>query len=118
MFSNNSYVLALYDEFLGENQHWRNREAWVYSQGVHTRDPFQGSLYGLPPATIAECIVGAIEARYGAIDAKAGEPGASAATNAASPSLPAAPPKDFESFIYKTWGAGIARHFAIPTICR
>jgi len=26
----------------------------------------------------------------------------------------AEPPKNFEEFIYKVWGAGIARHFAIP----
>ena len=27
---------------------------------------------------------------------------------------PAAEPRNFEEFIYKVWGAGIARHFAIP----
>ena len=50
---------------LGDNVHWQDREAWIYSKGVYTRYPFQGALYGLPPDVIKECIVGAIEARFG-----------------------------------------------------
>jgi UDP-galactopyranose mutase len=65
MFSNDPYVLKLYDMLLGDNVHWQNREAWVYSKGVYTRYPFQGALYGLPPKVITECMMGAIEARYG-----------------------------------------------------
>jgi UDP-galactopyranose mutase len=65
MFSNDAYVNELYQTLLGDNVHWQNREAWIYSQGVHTRYPFQGALYGLPVQTIKECILGAIEARYG-----------------------------------------------------
>ena len=56
----------LYKILLGDNVHWQDREAWVYSKGVHTRYPFQGALYGLPTDVIKECIVGAMEARYGA----------------------------------------------------
>ncbi|MDB5839461.1 MAG: UDP-galactopyranose mutase, partial [Herminiimonas sp.] len=77
MFSNDAYVLDLYKTLLGANVHWQDREAWVYSKGVHTRYPFQGALYGLPPKVITECIVGAIEARYGA--AKLPDPSSSAA---------------------------------------
>ena len=69
MFSNDPYVLKLYDMLLGPNLHWQNREAWVYSKQVYTRYPFQGALYGLPPDVIKECIVGAVEARYGSLDA-------------------------------------------------
>jgi UDP-galactopyranose mutase len=65
MFSNDPYVLELYETLLGANLHWQDREAWVYSKEVHTRYPFQGALYGLPPAVINECIVGAMEARFG-----------------------------------------------------
>ncbi len=96
MFSNDTYVHELYRLLLGDNVHWQDREAWIYSQGVYTRYPFQGALYGLPPAVIKECVMGAIEARFGA--------GSSAKT----------PPRDFKEFIYRVWGAGIARHFAIP----
>ena len=138
MFSNDSYVLDMYRTLLGSNLHWQNREAWVYSKQVYTRYPFQGALYGLPPAVIKECIVGAIDARHGkavaANGAEAGAPpvtacvvedccadggtgleqvhGGAAAANAAS-AVPPAPP-NFEQFIYQVWGAGIARHFAIP----
>ena len=65
MFSNDPYVHELYEMLLGDNVHWQDREAWIYSKGVYTRYPFQGALYGLPPAVIKECIVGAIEARFG-----------------------------------------------------
>ena len=48
MFSNDPYVQELYELLLGDNVHWQDREAWVYSHGVHTRYPFQGSLYAFP----------------------------------------------------------------------
>lgn len=67
MFSNDAYVHQLYKTLLGDNIHWQEREAWVYSKNVYTRYPFQGALYGLPPDVIKECIVGAIEARFGSI---------------------------------------------------
>ncbi|QJR81681.1 NAD(P)-binding protein [Alteromonas pelagimontana] len=133
MFSNDPYVLKLYDILLGDNQHWQNREAWVYSKNVHTRYPFQGALYGLPPAVIKECILGAVEARYK--NPASNEPLAGQSATAA----PVFDPKDddccadgtslstsespvcsqgrtqnFEEFIYGVWGAGIAKHFAIP----
>lgn len=100
MFSTDPYVLELYERLLGDNLHWQNREAWIYSKNVYTRYPFQGSLYGLPPQVLKECLIGAIEARFGPIDGK----------------TPAdrRPPANFEEFIHKVWGAGIAKHFAIP----
>ena len=67
MFSNDPYVHDLYQKLLGDNVHWQNREAWIYSKQTYTRYPFQGALYGLPPEVIKECIVGAIEARYGSL---------------------------------------------------
>ena len=107
---------------------------------MFTRYPFQGSLYGLPPSVIKECIVGAIEARFGPIKKQK--------TNGAAANRPArrtngaavcktesisdccgdgimestselgqsdgTEPRNFEEFIYKVWGAGIAKHFAIP----
>jgi UDP-galactopyranose mutase len=65
MFSNDPYVHKMYAMLLGDNVHWQNREAWIYSKNVFTRYPFQGALYGLPPDVLKECIVGAIEARFG-----------------------------------------------------
>ena len=93
LFSNDPYVHAMYEMLLGDNLHWQDREAWIHSKGVHTRYPFQGSLYGLPPDVIQECLAGVIEAQalHGARE-----------------------PRNFEEFIYHVWGPGIARHFAIP----
>ncbi len=152
MFSKDEYVHEMYEMLLGDNIHWQNREAWIYSKGVYTRYPFQGALYGLPADVIKECILGAIEARYGTQDAA----GLSAAGGYRGESVPLrvsaasmngngkpdeltdccadgtiesigancsprqeseeyrGEPRDFEEFIYRVWGAGIAKHFAIP----
>ncbi len=100
MFSTDRHVLDLYERLLGSNLHWQNREAWIWSHGVHTRYPFQGALYGLPPKVLKECLVGAIEARFGSLQEDCAKP--------------AAPPANFEEFIERVWGRGIARHFALP----
>jgi UDP-galactopyranose mutase len=173
MFSNEPYVHQLYKMLLGDNVHWQDREAWIYSKDVYTRYPFQGSLYGLPANVIKECIIGAIEARFGSLKPKKsdsvngasntvhanGARGANGHANGtdkangysngnglktnganghckveqvndccadgilestAALAQPAqadrlsAEPRNFEEFIYKIWGAGIAKHFAIP----
>src|SRR5262249_8592261 len=54
MFSNDPHVHEMYKILLGDNVHWQDREAWIYSKKVFTRYPFQGSLYGLPPSVIKE----------------------------------------------------------------
>jgi protoporphyrinogen oxidase/glycosyltransferase involved in cell wall biosynthesis len=127
MFSNDPYVLKLYQLLLGENVHWQDREAWIYSKQVYTRYPFQGALYGLPPKVITECIVGAIEARFGAVEAApaaaacAVKPlddccadGSADVANATAFAPRKRDTPNFEEFIYNVWGKGIARHFAIP----
>jgi UDP-galactopyranose mutase len=154
MFSSDPYVHELYRMLLGDNVHWQDREAWIYSKNVYTRYPFQGSLYGLPPEVIKECITGAIEARFGPLNpvaAKGANGTVNGGTNGAvnggangaakncsretisdccadgilESSAPlhvaahgqataSAEPRNFEEFIYKVWGSGIAKHFAIP----
>jgi UDP-galactopyranose mutase len=126
MFSNDPYVLKLYEVLLGDNLHWQNREAWIYSKDVYTRYPFQGALYGLPPKVITECIMGAIEARYGEADAPAGKAcavkpvedccadGTTDVANAAQIAPKKRDAANFEQFIYQVWGKGIGKHFAIP----
>ncbi len=110
MFSKDPYVHELYRLLLGDNVHWQDREAWIFSKGVYTRYPFQGALYGLPPAVIKECVVGAIEARY--------SPERRGVLSYRGPDRRQPPskglPRNFKEFIYKVWGAGIAKHFAIP----
>jgi UDP-galactopyranose mutase len=68
MFSNDPYVHELYKLLLGDNVHWQDREAWIDTNGVLTRYPFQGALYGLPADVIKDCLLGAIEARFGTLD--------------------------------------------------
>lgn len=142
MFSNDPYVHELYGKLLGDNVHWQDREAWIYSKGVYTRYPFQGALHGLPAEVLKECIVGAIEARFGNLKQQpsAGPAAASSSSTSigkaesitdccadgvAESTAPLATPtramrgsgsepRNFEEFIYKVWGAGVAKHFAIP----
>ena len=125
MFSRDPYVHEMYRLLLGDNIHWQDREAWVFSKNVYTRYPFQGALYGLPPEVIKECIVGAIEARYGVENAgtngHAHQPErplddccADGTVDLVNGNGCSSEPRNFEEFIYKVWGAGIAKHFAIP----
>jgi UDP-galactopyranose mutase len=143
MFSNDPYVHELYRKLLGDNVHWQDREAWIYSKGVYTRYPFQGALYGLPAQVLKECLVGAIESRFGKLkeqptaapveaansssvcigkaesitdccaDGVAESTAPLAASNRSIRSI-GGEPRNFEEFIYKVWGAGVAKHFAIP----
>jgi UDP-galactopyranose mutase len=141
MFSNDPYVHELYAKLLGDNVHWQDREAWIYSKEVYTRYPFQGALYGLPPDVLKDCIVGAIEARFGNLkDPTAAKTASSVSSSVcvgkaesitdccadgvaestvplvtqSRPARTSAEPRNFEEFIYKVWGAGVAKHFAIP----
>jgi len=137
MFSNDPYVHELYDLLLGDNVHWQDREAWIWSKNTYTRYPFQGALYGLPPEVIKECLLGAIEARYGLepegapcsngngngkalsdccadglLEATAPLAHKNGHVNGNGKASPA--PESFEAFIHRVWGRGIAKHFALP----
>lgn len=122
MFSSDPYVLGLYDMLLGDNQHWQTREAWVYSHGVYTRYPFQSALHGLPAEVVSECVLGAIEARYGQQSVSEAAPPEETCRDCCADGVvadadriaPQPQDEDFEHFIYRVWGKGIARHFAIP----
>lgn len=98
MFTKDPSIQQLYTTLLGDNLHWQEREAWVYTLtdagGVYTRYPFQAAFYGLPVETVTECLLGAVAALYG-------DHGAT-------------PPRNFEEFIHRHWGAGIAKHFMVP----
>jgi protoporphyrinogen oxidase/glycosyltransferase involved in cell wall biosynthesis len=139
MFSQDAYVHQLYEMLLGDNLHWQEREAWVYNDGVYTRYPFQSALHGLQPEVIRECILGAVEARYGVTEMSA-MPVELEASVVKDPLLSEShsyihdsctedaaqneehclaksdekATENFEQFIMRTWGRGIARHFALP----
>lgn len=74
------------------------RRAAIRSHGVFTRYPYQVNTHGLPPAVIAENVLGFIEAHLG-------EGGRA---------LRERHPRDFAEFILRHLGAGFARNFMFP----
>lgn len=126
MFASDPYANEMYDLLLGDNLHWQTRDDWVFSDGTYTRYPFHSALYGLPSAVIRECILGAVEARFGPEK----NPADATSNPQTSPDQPRPEPvmlpfrnrrrtpRNFEDFIQATYGAGIARHFALPYYSR
>lgn len=81
-------------EKLGRDLVLHKRNAWVYCYGVYTKYPFQANLYGLPKKIIEECLEGLLEV-------EGRKPGMECGFN-------------FEDWIYKKFGPGIAKYFMIP----
>jgi len=94
LFTDDEYALRLIREVLLNGEyHAQPRESWIYSNGVFTEFPFQANLYGLPFDVVNECVVGLISAKRNKDNGK---------------------PRNFEEWIYGTFGKGIAKHFMIP----
>lgn len=92
-------IEALVLRLLGEDHfHTIDRISRIWSNGVYTDYPFQANVFGLPPAVVHECIMGAIEAERGrpAVLTEADEP------------------ENFADWIRFYFGEGIARHFMVP----
>jgi len=68
------------------------KNAWIYSNGVYTKYPFQSNTYGLPTKEIEECLIGLIQAQMN----------------------PARYAKNFEEWIYNNFGKGVAKYFLVP----
>jgi UDP-galactopyranose mutase len=92
LHTNDEYIGTLINQLLGDNLNSFNRSAWIYSNGVYTIYPFQTNLYGLPLKVVKECLLGLIKAKYESRNI---------AVN------------NYENWIYKNFGEGIARHFMI-----
>jgi protoporphyrinogen oxidase len=86
-------VKQLVAELLGENIAWHKRRAGVYSRERYLPYPFQANIYGLPPETIQDCLVGWIMA-YGQRNFS--------------------PPGDLEGWLKYQFGEGFCRHFFFP----
>jgi protoporphyrinogen oxidase len=71
------------------------RDARIRLQGRYTRYPFQANTYGLPAATVADCLAGFLETVYG----RKREPGRA---------------RDFARWSLQRFGSGICRHFMFP----
>ena len=92
IFTKDPYAADLTLRLLGDNIHWQNREAWVYSYGTYTLYPFQANTYGLPVEVAKECILGLVEAQ------RQWPEGGHDASN-------------FHEFMHRHWGEGICKHF-------
>lgn len=89
---------ALIQGWLKDNLLEVQRRGVIYSEGVWTRFPYQFNTYGLPRETIAECLLGFV-------DATVGEKGRE---------LRERPLRDAAEFIQRHLGAGFARRFMLP----
>jgi protoporphyrinogen oxidase len=78
---------------IGDRLTRRDRSAWIYSQGVYTRYPFQANLFGLPSDTIVECLYGAARAHFDGARREI---------------------HTFDDWIEAHFGKGIADHFMVP----
>jgi protoporphyrinogen oxidase len=74
------------------------RRALIYSEGVWTAFPYQFNLHGLPPQTVAECLLGFAGATLGPEGAELRE----------------RPLRNAAEFILRHLGEGFARRFMFP----
>ncbi len=91
-------VRALVNDVLPGGWLTVQRRASIWSHGVFTRYPYQVNTQGLPPAVVAENVLGFI-------DAHLGEKGRE---------LRERVPHNFAEFVLRHLGAGIARNFMFP----
>jgi protoporphyrinogen oxidase len=90
------YVFSLINGLVNGNLGPHKRSSWIYSKGSYTRYPFQANFYGLPKDIIKECLLGLIRARADLVNNKAALKG------------------NFENWIRRIFGNGIAEHFMLP----
>ena len=91
----NEYAFNLVTRLLNGNLAPHKRSSWVYSKGIFTRYPFQANFYGLPNNVVKDCLMGLIKAKL-LIASHANSNG------------------NFENWIIKTFGKGVADHFMLP----
>ncbi len=71
----------------------KKRNAWIFSQGIFTRYPFQANLYGLPADVVIDCIYEYSRRHFNPYTG---------------------PVSNFNQWVDVYFGSGIARHFLIP----
>jgi protoporphyrinogen oxidase len=91
IFSHYRYYDEIIEKLLGDKVVSHERESWVRLMDTFVRYPFQNNFHFLPKDVVLECILGLIETR-----ATGGKP------------------KNFEEWIRKMFGDGIAKYFLIP----
>jgi protoporphyrinogen oxidase len=91
-------IRALAEELLPGGWVSVERKAAIWSHGVFTRYPYQVNTHGLPPAVVAENLLGFVEAQFG-------ERGRA---------LREREPRDFAEYVLRHLGEGFARNFMFP----
>jgi UDP-galactopyranose mutase len=91
-FKNEVFKKKIYT-ILDKNIEHRERSAWIFSNNVFTKYPFQMNLYGLPASVIVECIVKYCEVLF---DERKKQP------------------ESYEDWIIQNFGWGIGNNFLIP----
>ena len=91
MFSHQPYFNQLADRLLASQCVSHQREAWIRMLNTWVPYPFQNNLRHLPPEVVLQCLKGLMNAQR---DAK--------------------PAGNFEEWIQRTFGEGIATHFMLP----
>jgi len=99
----NEYTFSLVKELLKGNLAPHKRNSWIYSKGSYTRYPFQANFYGLPKSVVKECLLGLIKTRI---------PGISSSPLGREDKDTS--DRNFENWIRRTFGPGIAEHFMLP----
>jgi len=94
----NDYTFSLINQLVEGNLAPHKRSSWIYSKGSYTRYPFQANFYGLPKDVVKDCLLGIIKARAGAgwLNRRVDFNG------------------NFEHWVRKVFGNGIAEHFMLP----
>jgi protoporphyrinogen oxidase len=91
LHTSNKYILNLMEK-IDAGLEIKERNAWIHSNGVLTRYPFQANTYGLPIDIVKECLLGFIENDFGESNQI----------------------KHYQDWVYYMFGKGIAEHFMIP----
>jgi protoporphyrinogen oxidase len=91
MFSNKKEFNELADRLLGKDFLSHDRESWVRMMGRWVPYPFQNNIRHLPRESVLRCLLGLIAAQR-----------------------QERPVANFEEWIFKTFGEGIAEHFMLP----
>ncbi len=90
------YTFSLIRKLMNGNIAPHKRNSWIYSKGSYTRYPFQANFYGLPKTVVKDCLVAFIKARVDSLSMRNESDG------------------NFEDWIRRIFGEGIARHFMLP----
>ncbi len=89
IYTNDAYAKNLFEQLLGKNLLWHERESYIFLKNVYVKYPFEVNLHGLPKEVVDKCING-VENR------KAGHA------------------KNFDQWILQAFGRGIAEYYMRP----